>query len=191
MTTPCWRAAAAAGCNWGRNWWLGVGGLVGSLSLLTKAFYALWGSLGRWLFEFLWNWQYDIDHWGFTARCSSSSRRSACPSPSPSPCWSRRNTRTRSGSRRLSETGSSPVNIHRSRQRAGHLLLFFSVSNHCSFIWPVIIRTRLAAWVLCLSLCLPSISPCISSPTISRHLFHFILSSAFNAVASKKLLELI
>jgi len=34
--------------------WDGGGAwLVGSLSLLTKAFYALWGSFGRWLFEFL------------------------------------------------------------------------------------------------------------------------------------------
>lgn len=52
-------------------------------------------------------------------------------------------------------------------------------------------RSLSAVFVSLPSLYLPPASPHTSSPTISRHLFHFILSSAFNAVASKKLLKLI
>lgn len=75
MTTLCYPMLQGLLLQRAWDWhWVGwlVRGLVGSLSLLTKAFYALWGSIPGWLFEFLWNWQYDIDHWGFTARCSSS-----------------------------------------------------------------------------------------------------------------------
>jgi len=131
--------------------------LVGSLSLLTKAFYALWGSLGRWLFEFLWNWQYDIDHWGFTARCSA---RTATGTGTES-MWREDWGHCQDWQQPCQHSPQPPA-----IQDICYCTSFFLVSNHCSFIWPVIIRTRLAAVMF--------VFPLLLCPWIKEFLFYWL-----------------